>query len=200
MGSRTRLVKRIDRLEQQVQQRQESRRQWGEQVTAVRRRWEDTLTRFIEVLPEDLHDRVDAALWDECCPLWRWLEDVCCGRSLLPQCLTADVMRRLVQLRLEAASEDFIDGVCLRCGLQYPLPNFPSSLLCSCNSCADRQRQSERQRAQSLAVFDRLFDGRGCPACGASSKAGEMNWAHLMQDGYWFTASPGGLTIPERQP
>jgi hypothetical protein len=183
MGSRNRLVKRLDRREQQVQQRQESRRQREEQEAPERRRWEDTLTRFSEVLPEDLGDRVTAALRDERCPLWRWLEDVCRGRSRLPQSLTADVLRRLVQIRLEAAWEDFLDGVCLRCGLQYPLPNYPSSAQCGCGYCADRQRQ----QAESLALFERRFDGRGCPACGASSKAGEMNWAHLMQDGYWPT-------------
>jgi hypothetical protein len=183
MGSRICLVKRLDRLEQQVHERQARRRQWQDQVATERRVWEDTLARFFEVLPEDLHDRVAAALQDEHYPLWRWLEDVCRGRSLLPQCLTADVMRRLVQLRLDAAWEDFLDGVCLRCGLQYPLPNYPSSVQCPCGCCKDR----ERQRAESLALFERLFDGRGCPACGASSKAGEMNWAHLMQDGYWST-------------
>jgi hypothetical protein len=115
----------------------------------------------------------------------------------LPEGLTAEVMRRLVQVRLEAAPDDLLDGVCLRCGLQYPLPQFPGSAHCGCGSCEDRQRQ----RAQSLAVYERLFDGRGCPACGASTKVGEMNWAHLVEDGYWFApgrASTGGNPCPRR--
>jgi hypothetical protein len=125
-------------------------------------------------------------LQDSRCPLWRWLDDIARFRSRLPDCLTAEVMRRLVQVRLEAHPEDLIDGVCLRCGLQYPLPNFPSSAQCGCGHCEERQRR----RVASIALFERLFDSRGCPACGASTKAGEMDWAHLMPDGYWVAPKP----------
>src|SRR5262245_57199371 len=103
MVSRNRLMKRLDRLESQVQERRESRRQWVQQEAAERRRWKETLTRFIDVLPNNLHDRVEAALRDERCPLWRWLEDVNRGRSRLPECLTEEVMRRLVLIRLDEA-------------------------------------------------------------------------------------------------
>jgi hypothetical protein len=103
--------------------------------------------------------------------------------------LTEDVMRRLIEVwlykGLASASSDFLDGICLRCGLQYPLPNFPPSAHCHCNSC----QEGNRRRAESVALFWRLFDCRGCPACGASTQAGEMNWAHLVPDGYWFTSS-----------
>jgi hypothetical protein len=185
MGVRSRIVKTLDRLEQQLYDWQQNRRKEEDRESAEQRRWEETCYRFFEVLPEDLWDRVRTALDDNHCPLRRWLDNIFRGRSRLPDCLTEEVMRRLVEVRLSegAASSDFHDGVCLRCGLQYPLPNYPPSAQCDCSSCAD----GKRRRAESLALFERLFDRRGCPACGASTKAGEMNWAHLMEDGFWTT-------------
>jgi hypothetical protein len=182
MALRNRLVKRLDRLEQQVHERQESGRQWAEQEAAERRRWEDTLARFIEVLPEDLHDRVESVLRDERCPLWRWLEDACRGRSRLPECLTEEVMRRLVLIRLDEVDKcEPWEAVCLRCGLQYPMHKTPPL---SAWKLAPGCSPDERPLRYDLPRF---FDHDGCPACGASSRAGEMNWAHLMQDGYWPT-------------
>jgi hypothetical protein len=185
MGARNRMVRTLDRLEQQARDQQQSRRQDMDRKAAEQRRWEETLDAFGAVLPEDLVGPVATALQTRRGPLWRWLDNLVRGRCRLPECLTGEVMRRLVQVRLEAARDDLLDGVCLRCGLQYPLPQFPGSAQCGCNDCQDRQRQ----RAQSLAVYERLFDGRGCPACGASTKVGEMAWAHLVEDGYWF--APG---------
>jgi hypothetical protein len=163
---------------------------------AARQRWEETLLRFGEMIPEDLRPRVAAALQDKHWPLWRWIEDVWRGRSRLPECLTEEVMRRLLQIRLDGAARDFMDGVCLRCGLQYPLPNYPASAQCGCSDCVDRTRQ----RAESLALFERLFDGRGCPACGASTKVGDMDWVHLIGDGYWFAADQRAADVPSPDP
>jgi hypothetical protein len=183
--ARNRIVRRLDRLEQQAKDQQQGLRQDRDRKAAEQRRWEETLDAFGAVLSEDLLGPVATALQTRRGLLWRWFDSVFRGRSRLPEGLTAEVMRRLVQVRLEAAPDDLLDGVCLRCGLQYPLPQFLGSPQCGCGSCEDRQRQ----RAQSLAVYERLFDGRGCPACGASTKVGEMNWAHLVEDGYWF--APG---------
>jgi hypothetical protein len=124
------------------------------------------------------------------------MEDVWRGRSRLPECPTEEVMRRLVLIRLDAPEWDFMDGVCLRCGLQYPVPNYPSSAQCGCSGCMARARR----RAESRALFDRLFGHEGCPACGASTKVGDMNWAHLIGDGYWFAADRLQADVPSPDP
>ena len=181
MVSRSRMVKTLDRLEQEITERLRIRRQEEEQQAADQRRWEETLDRFGAALPVDLTDRVVAALQDKRCPLWRWIEDVFRGRSRLPECLTEAVMRRLVLIRLDEADKcEGSEGVCLRCGLQYPMHKRPPlhqwRLAPGC-SPDERPLRYEPPR---------FFEHDGCPACGASSKAGEMNWAHLIEDGYWF--------------
>jgi hypothetical protein len=138
------------------------------------------LRRFCKVLPADLEDRVATALEDRNCPLWRWLRDMFCGRSQIPEGLSTDVMRRLVLIRLDEADKcDSFEAVCLRCGLQYPKHKSPPlrdwKLAPGCSP-------EGRPLRYDLPHF---FDHDGCPACGASSKAGEMNWAHLIEDGYW---------------
>jgi hypothetical protein len=192
--NRARIARALDRLERQAEEyaaRQLVRQQEEAHKAAERRRWQEIDQRFGELLPDDMWDRVRAALKDRDCPLWSWLDSIHRGRSRLPDCLTQDVMRRLVEMRLcegaASSSSDFIDGICMRCGLQYPLPGFTSSARCGGACCEDRNRREAERRAKSLALYHRLFGREGCPACGASTKAGEMNWAHLMADGYWFT-------------
>src|SRR5262249_12056554 len=130
-----------------------------------------------------LCDRVTAALDDTQCPLWRWLESIFEGRSRLPVWLTGEVMRRLVLIRLAGADRcEPWEGVCLRCGLQYPMHKSPPL---SGWKLAPGCSPDERPLRYDLPHF---FDHDGCPACGASSKAGEMNWAHLVPDGYWLNA------------
>ncbi|HYT87629.1 MAG TPA: hypothetical protein VEL76_02815 [Gemmataceae bacterium] len=180
MRAHNRLAKALERLEQQVKE-QQSLRPGKEREAAEQRRWEETLERFGNVLPEDLWDRVKTALQDECCRLWDWLKNIVRGRSRLPDCLTPEVMRRLVLIRLEEADRcESWEAVCLRCGLQYPMHKSPSlsewRLAPGCSA-------AERPLRYDLPHF---FDHDGCPACGASSKVGEMNWAHLIEDGYWF--------------
>lgn len=90
-------------------------------------------------------------------------------------------MGRLLLARLDEADKcDGHEAVCLRCGLQYPRHKHPP--------------MSEWRLAPGCSPNDRplrydlphFFEHDGCPACGASSKADEMNWSHLMPDGYWF--------------
>jgi hypothetical protein len=186
MSIRTRLA----RLEGHLHEERQRLREIEERRADERRRWREVLNAFGAVLPEDLVGRVKAALKDERSPLWGWLDNLATGRCRLPECLPGEVVRRLVTVYLDADAAEAASqiGVCLRCGLQYPLPNFPSSAQCYCPSCAEENvRRAERQ-ARGLAVYEGLFAGRGCPACGASSKLGEMNWAHLVPDGYWFAA------------
>src|SRR5262249_51043621 len=161
------------RLEQQIAGQQRGRHENEDREAAERLRWEETLARFAEVLPEDLSERVRTALQDDHCPLWRWLDSIDRGRSRLPEGLTEGVMRRLVLIRLDEADRcESWEAVCLRCGLQYPrhkaLPLSEWRLAPGCSP-------DERPLRYDLP---RLFDHDGCPACGASSKAGEMNWAH----------------------
>jgi hypothetical protein len=147
---------------------------------AARQRWDETLSRFGEMIPEDLSDRVRAALEDRGCSLWHWIENVWRGRSRLPECLTDEVMRCLVLTLLDEADKcEPYEAVCLRCGLQYPVHKRPPisewKLAPGCSP-------EEQPLRYDLPHF---FDHDGCPACGASSKAGDMNWAHLIGDGYW---------------
>jgi hypothetical protein len=180
MTSRSRIARALDRLEEIVNERLQRRAEEDKRVADIRRRWDETLGRFEEALPKDLLDRVAAALEDERCPLWGWLKDVFRGRSRLPACLTEEVMRRLVLIRLDEPDRcEPWEAVCLRCGLQYPRHKSPPL--------------SEWQRAPGCSPgerppvndFPRFFEHDGCPACGASSKVGEMNWAHLIPDGFW---------------
>lgn len=180
MTSRQRIAKALHRLEQQAQQRQESRRE-DPFRTDEQRRWEQTLNRFFEALPEDLRDRVAEALEDESCPLWEWIEGLFRGRCRLPEGLDEELLRRLVLIRLEEPDDcDSLEAVCLRCGLQYPRHKVPPvnewrlAPGCSPNDWPLRYN------------LPHFFDHDGCPACGASSKTGDMNWSHLVQPGYWF--------------
>jgi hypothetical protein len=125
------------------------------------------------------------ALQDERSPLWDWLDSIYRGRSRLPEGLTREVMRRLVLIRLDEADRcEPWEAVCLHCGLQYPKHKSPPlsewKLLPGCSP-------DERPLRYDLPHF---FDHDSCPACGASSKAGDMNWAHLMEDGHWFASEP----------
>ena len=177
---------RLARLEQRAEERQRGRPR-REDREADKRRWEATLTHFVEVLPDDLWDRVSVALQDDRCLLWPWLRDICRGRSRLPECLTEDVMRRLVLIWLDEADQcEPWEAVCLRCGLQYPRHKRPPlgewKLAPGCSP-------DERPLRYNLPHF---FDHDGCPACDASSKVEEMNWAHLMEDGYWTTGKHDG--------
>jgi hypothetical protein len=190
MVSRSRVFKTLGRLEREISEQLEIRRQEEERQAAEQRRWEETLTCFGAALPEDLWDRVDVALRDENSTLWRWLEDMFRGRSRMPECLTEEVMRRLVLIRLEEADRcDSFECVCLHCGLQYPHHKSPPlsewKLAPGCSP-------DERPLRYDLPRF---FEYDGCPACRASSRASDMNWAHLMSDGYWFErATPDALT------
>jgi hypothetical protein len=186
MASRNRMAKALDRLEQQAEQIEQGRQAWRQErdrEAAERQRWEETLHRFGEALPEDLWDRVAAALEDGSCPLWDWIKNISRGRSRLPECLTEEVMRRLVLIRLDEADKcDSFEAVCLRCGLQYPMHKYPPlsewKLAPGCSPGEQPLRYD----------LPRFFDHDGCPACAASSTAGDMNWAHLIGDGYWFAA------------
>src|SRR5262249_44185438 len=123
--SRKRIARALDRLEPLVE---EVWGAWEEECArkaAERQRWKVGLHRFGEGLPEGLWDRAEQALNDERCRLWRWLEDIVRGRSRLPACLTPDVMRQQVLVRLNMAPEcGGFEGVCLHCGLQYPVSYF----------------------------------------------------------------------------
>jgi hypothetical protein len=187
-------VARVERLEEWANDRRQCRLEEEKHAADTQRRWEETLSRFEALLAEDLLGRVDEALEDERCPLWKWLEDIVRGRSRLPECLTEAVMRRLVLIRLDEADKcDGLEAVCLRCGLQYPMHKRPPlsewRLAPGCSP-------DERPLRYDLPHF---FDHDGCPACGASSKAGEMNWAHLMEDGYWATDKENGSGGEDRQ-
>src|SRR5262245_29620623 len=155
MTTRNGIVRALDRLEQQLGGQRSVEDLVDEEQQ--QRRWEETARRFEELLPEDLFDRVNEALADERHPLWEWFDSVFRGRSRLPECLTEEVMRRLVEARLYQADGDFIDAVCLRCGAQYPLLNFTSSVDCKCADCQSRKQR----RAETVALFERLFDHEG---------------------------------------
>jgi hypothetical protein len=166
-----------------------------EETAEQQRRWEETLRHFGEMIPEDLWDRVRAALEDRGCLLWGWIEDVFRGRSRLPECMTQEVMRRLVLIRLDEADKcEPYEAVCLRCGLQYPIHRCPPisewKLAPGCSP-------DERPLRYDLPHF---FDHDGCPACGASSKVGDMNWAHLIGDGYWFAVDRPAVDVPPPDP
>jgi hypothetical protein len=95
--------------------------------------------------------------------------------------LSAVVMRRLVLIRLEEADRcDSLEAVCLGCGLQYPQhkrpPLSPWRLPPGCSP-------DDRPLGYDLPHF---FEHEGCPACGASCRTGDMNWAHLIEDGHRF--------------
>lgn len=181
MTSRTRIVRALERLEQQAKEWQQSRRHEKEYKAPEQCRWEETLDRFFQVLPEDLWCRVGEALEDESCLLWGWIENVFRGRSQLPECLSKGVMRRLVLIRLDEADKcESFDAVCLRCGLQYPWHKRPPvSQWRLATGCSP----DDWPLRYDLPHF---FDHDSCPACGASSTTGEMTWAHLIGDGYWF--------------
>lgn len=184
MASRTHIAKVLNRLEEQVaeiEQGRQAREEERDRVSAEQQRWKETLKRFAEMIPDDLLDRVVAVLEDEGCRLWDWIRDVFRGRSRLPECLTEDVLRRLVLIRLDEADKcNSSEAVCLHCGLQYPMHKYPPlsewKLAPGCSP-------DERPLRYDLPHF---FEHDGCPACGASSKAGDANWAHLIEDGYWF--------------
>jgi hypothetical protein len=144
--------------------------------------WKQTLERFSAALPNDLQDRVGAALRDEDCPLWPWIENLFRGRSRLPERLTEDVMRQLVLIRLDQADRcDSFEAVCLGCGLQYPMHKTPP--MSEWKVLPGKKPLEGEPPWYDLPHF---FEHDGCPACGASSRAEEMNWAHLISDGYWF--------------
>ena len=193
MTSHNRLA-RLERLEGRANERRQRRLEEQEHAADEERRWEEMLSRFEALLAEDLLDRMAVALEDEWCPLWRWLEDICRGRSRLPECLTEAVLRRLVLVRLEEADRcQPWEAVCLRCGLQYPMHKTPPlsewRLAPGCSP-------DERPLRYDLPHF---FGHDGCPACGASSRAGEMNWAHLIEDGYWTAEEDSGSRRDDRQ-
>src|SRR5947209_4476754 len=126
MTARHRMARTLDRLEAHFQQQNERRQEEDSRAADHRRRSQETLGAFATALPRDLYERVLKALNEQDCPLCPWLEDVFRGRSRLPECLTPEVMRRLVLIRLDEADQcDDFDAVCLRCGLQYPVHNSP---------------------------------------------------------------------------
>jgi hypothetical protein len=188
------LRRRLERLEAALGSGQDQESD-VEETAEQQRRWEETLRHLGEMIPEDLWDRVRAALEDRGCLLWRWIEDVFQGRSRLPGCLTEEVMRSLVLIRLDEADKcQPWEAVCLRCGLQYPMHRYPPiSEWKLAPGCAPE----ERPLRYDLPHF---FDHDGCPACGASSKVGEMNWAHLIGDGHWFAADQRAVDLPPPDP
>jgi hypothetical protein len=163
------MVKTLDRLEREIREQQEIRRQEEEQQAPRQRRWEETLTRFGEFLPEDLSDRVDEALRDDRCPLWRWLEDQFRGRSRLPECLTEEVMRRLVLIRLEEAD---------RCVLSVRMPALwapvpaPQVAALEARETGPTARRTSGHCGTTCPVSSSTTAAR--PA--RSHKAGDMNW------------------------
>lgn len=180
----------LERVLEQLEQEAQERRQQQEEVDAEDRRWLETLERFGEALPPDLHARVTQALEaDRHCSVWAWIENVYVGRSRLPDGLSPEVMRRLVQILLEEGEQCLAwVGVCLRCGLQYPLPRWRYE---SRSHASDSHATPAAERRYE----ESFFEHNGCPGCGASSKKGDMTWAHLIGEGYWFTRrreNPGG--------
>jgi hypothetical protein len=126
MTARTRLVKAVERLEQLANDQEQQRLQDEQREVAEQRPWQEVLSSFGRAVPEDLRERVTAALQDSRCPLWDWLHDLLRGRSRLPEGLTEEVMRRLVLIRLDEADRcEPWEAVCLRCGLQYPRHKSP---------------------------------------------------------------------------
>jgi hypothetical protein len=92
-------------------------------------------------------------------------------------------MRHLVQIRLDEADKCLPwEAVCLHYGLQYPMHDWaPESEWRLAPGC----KPTDKPLCYDLPQF---FDHDGCPACGASSTVGHMNWAHLIGDGYWDTS------------
>jgi hypothetical protein len=151
-------------------------------IAEEEKRWGQTVENFVAVLPDDLEDLVTEAIQDTSCPLWQWFENLHNGRSRLPACLTEEVVRELVRIRLEEADRcESFAAVCLQCGLEYPVHKAPPvtewKLAPGCSP-------DERPLRYNLPHF---FSHDGCPACGESSKAGHMQWAHRIPDGFWFT-------------
>ena len=175
VATRNRFARVLDRLEEQVKERQQRRLEEEAKDADDQRRWDEVMNRFCEVLPEDLGDRVAVALQDERCPLWGWIRNMHRGRSRLPECLTEAVMRRLVLVRLDEADRcEPWDAVCLRCGLQYPMHKTPP--LNEWRLASNRSPDGQPLRYD----LPHFFDHAGCPGLRRpGSKAGEMNWAHL---------------------
>ncbi len=181
--------RQIERVLDQLEQLAHEHAQREQEAAAADRRAEETLERFAGALPADLRERVCTALEDPACRLWPWLGDLYRGRCRLPEGLSPEVMRRLVQILLEEADQclEWV-GVCLRCGLQYPLPRWRYESR-SHGSDSHATPAAERRYEESF------FEHDGCPGCGASSKKGDMTWAHLIGEGYWFSSrreNPGG--------
>ena len=181
MTPRKRIARALDRLEAQVNERQQRRLGEDQQQTADRLRWEEILRRFEALLEPALLHRVELALQDdqsgdeileyreyEQYSVRAWMEDIYRGRSLLPECLTPEVMRQLVLIRLDEADRCRSEAVCTRCHLQYPQCKLPPvsewKLAPGCS-------RDEIPLRYDLPHF---FDHDGCPACGPHSRAGEM--------------------------
>src|SRR4051794_5107830 len=101
MWVRNRIVRTLDRLEEQARDRQRSLRRDKEPEDAEQRRREETLDAFAARLPSDLFGPVVTALQSGRGPLWGWFTNLIRGRCRLPECLTEDVMRRLVTVWLD---------------------------------------------------------------------------------------------------
>jgi hypothetical protein len=155
------MTEAIDRLEQWANVRRQAQTQEDNRRAAAQSRLEAISERFDAMLSEETRERIAKLNTEaEARSLFRWIRDILDGRSRLPECLSQDVLRRLVQIRLDEADQiDLAECVCLRCGLQYPKPKEPPMS---------------------------QWPQPGCPACGASTKVGDMNWAHLVEDGYWL--------------
>lgn len=184
MTLRGRVGRALDQMGQVLKElREQDRRRREAEARAAEedRRDRAILRRFESLLSEDLIIRADAALSDKHHTLWRWIEYLFDGRCRLPECLTEGVMRWLILVNLDQADKiDSYYAVCLRCGLLYPMHKSPPL---SEWKLAPGCLPDERPLRYDLPHF---FDHDGCPACDASSKVGSMNWAHLIEGGYWF--------------
>ena len=163
-------------------------RKYQHEVAAAERRAEATLEGFARALPADLRERVGAALEDPQCLLWPWLGNLYRGRCRLPEDLPEAVLRRLVEVLLDESEhcEPWPQPVCRHCGLQYVLPRRQPLQTTAPGSPA-AAGASPRPPARTT-----FFAHAGCPGCGASTKAGDMTWAHLIGDDYWFRGQDSG--------
>jgi hypothetical protein len=178
--------RRLERLETTVGPEQEQEATQAAEHGRALETWE----RFAGLVPDDLSERVAAVLEDMQHPIWRWLRNVFEGKSRLPECLTENVMRQILLVRLDRAELcDNSEMACLRCGLQYPMHKSPPLSEWKMTPAA-KERLAQGCPWDNLPYprydLPHFFDHAGCPACGASSRAEEANWAHLVESGYWF--------------
>jgi len=102
-------------------------------------------------------------------PYWRWLSDLCDGRSRLPA-LPPETMQALLLTWLSPEVNTYAI-VCRQCGLEYP--DHKSPPLSQWKLLPGKRPQEGPPPWYDLPCFFLV-----CPGCGASTF--DMDWAHLV--------------------